>query len=102
MSIIDSEILIGLGGFIGAATGVYAGIKKWPFWKACNDDRQIESKKRLTLDHCPDSTCHDLVISTSTEVKVLKEGQTKIFERLDELPSEIIQALKDAKELFRL
>jgi hypothetical protein len=101
MPFIDPEVMIGLGGFIGAATGVYAGIKKWPFWKNYKDDRQNEDIKLKTLDHCQVPACHDLVVETSTEVKELKAGQVEIFERINELPNDFIKVLKDAKELFR-
>jgi hypothetical protein len=101
MFTIEPEILVGLGGFIGTAVGAFAAVKKWPFWKNYNDGRQSENIKLTTLDHCPDTSCHDIVIVTATEVRGLKEGQTEIFDRINELPNEFIKALKDTKELFR-
>lgn len=85
------EILMWVGVVIGTSIGSFTAVKKVPFWK---------SNGNLKHNGCPVTECHDLVVITAAQVKVLEDGQCKLFERVDGLPSEIVRLLRDTKGLL--
>jgi len=84
-----ANILIGFGTVLGSlGAGVSVG-KKVPFFKGTPDSNK-----------CSDNGCHDKVIETTARVDTLEKGQAKIFEKLDDMPMDIVRLLKDTKDLL--
>ena len=84
-----ANILIGFGTVLGSlGAGVGVG-KKLPLFRGSPDSNK-----------CGDNDCHDTVVETTARVDILEKGQVRVFEKLDDMPMEIVRLLKDTKDLL--